>query len=68
MNTIILILIIVGTYLFLKFFTVYRCPFCQSRYINRKKNMEEEKGYKIYQCSACGKILKKKNIFYKYKQ
>ena len=61
MEITVLILIIAGTYFFLKFFTVHRCPYCQSRYINRKKNMEVKSGYKVYVCSACGKVTERKN-------
>ena len=66
MNIIVLILLIVGTYLFLKFFTVHRCPYCQSRYINRYKNMETDKNTKVYVCSACGQIYEKKNLIRKH--
>lgn len=65
MELIILLILIIGTNLFLRFFTVHRCPHCQSRYINRKKEYETKKGYKVYACSACGKITEKKNLFYK---
>lgn len=64
-NFIILILIIAFTYFVLKVFTVHRCPYCQSRYINRNKSMENKKGYKVYVCSACGKVYEKKDLFYK---
>lgn len=64
-NFIILLFIIIITYLILKIFTVYRCPYCQSRYINRRKDMETKKDYKVYICSACGKEYEKKDIFYK---
>lgn len=67
MEITVLILIIAGIYFFLKFFTVHRCPYCQSRYINRKKNMEVKSGYKVYVCSACGKVTERKNLFYKEK-
>ncbi|MDE7315166.1 MAG: hypothetical protein K2N11_05620 [Mucispirillum sp.] len=65
MEILVLILIIAGTYFFLKVFTVHRCPHCQSRYINRNKNMEVKSGYKVYVCSACGKVTERKNLFYK---
>ena len=67
-NFIILILIIAFTYFVLKVFTVHRCPYCQSRYINRNKNMEVKPGYKVYVCSACGKVTERKNLFYKEKK
>ena len=67
MEITVLILIIAGTYFFLKFFTVHRCPYCQSRYIKKKKNMEVKSGYKVYVCSACGKVTERKNLFYKEK-
>lgn len=68
MEIAVLVLIIAGTYIFLRVFTVHRCPHCQSRYINRNKNMEVRPGYKVYVCSACGKATERKNLFYKEKQ
>ncbi len=67
MEILVLILIIAGTYIFLRVFTVHRCPYCQSRYINRNKKIENKKGYKVYVCSACGKVTERKNLFYKEK-
>ncbi len=66
MNLLILFLLIAGTYLFLKFFTVHRCPYCQSRYINRNKEMEQNKNYTVYVCSACGKVYERKNLIKKH--
>ena len=67
MEILVLILIIAGTYIFLRVFTVHRCSYCQSRYINRNKKIENKKGYKVYVCSACGKVTERKNLFYKEK-
>ena len=68
MELAVLVFIIAVTYIVLKVFTVHRCPHCQSRYINRNKNMEVRPVYKVYVYSSCGKVTERKNLYYKAKQ
>lgn len=66
-NLIILLIIIAATYMILKIFTLHRCPKCQSRYINRKRDEEKNDGFKKYVCSACGAEITRKKIFKRVK-
>lgn len=59
-NIVILCIIVGGIYLFLKKFTMYRCPKCRSRHIIRLKNDERyAKDDIVYMCQECSAIVHK---------
>ena len=50
---IITISIIVAIFIYLKKYTLYRCPHCQSKHIYKMKGRLDDDGKQIYHCYTC---------------
>lgn len=61
-NIAIFCLIVAGIFFFLKKFTVYRCPKCQSRHVVKVNDENAKQNEISYFCQECKHVVKKTKI------
>jgi len=60
-GTIIIVSIVVGIFIYIRKYTMIRCPKCQSKNITKLKNETDSDGKQLYFCQDCNDRIPDRN-------